>query len=262
MFKRVLTIAGSDSGGGAGIQADLKAFENMGVYGMSVITAVTAQNTQRVLDVYQLPAEFVGKQLDAVIKDIGVDAVKIGMLGNAEVVKIVASKINYYKLENVVLDPVMVATSGDPLLAADAIEVIKDYLMPCARIVTPNRQEASILSGMALSGLESLKKAGQIIYDLGPAGVLIKGGDFEETTVTDLYYDGNDFYQFKAEKIWTSHTHGTGCTLSSVIAACLAQGMTELDATKIAREYVYKKIILAQNNPLGHGSAPISLPSK
>ncbi len=261
MIKKVLTIAGSDSGGGAGIQADLKAFENMGVFGMSVITAVTAQNTRGVTGVYQLPAEFVAKQIDAVISDLGADAVKIGMLGSAQVVKIVAEKINYYRLENVVLDPVIVSTSGDKLLEDEAIRFLKKHLIPCARIITPNRHETEILSGLDLAVEENYREAARIIYGLGPGGVLVKGGDLASRKATDLYYDGEEFHSFSVEKINTTHTHGTGCTLSSVMAACLARGMSPVSAIKTAKQYVYRKIKMAHQNPLGHGNSPISLPA-
>lgn len=260
MFKKALTIAGSDSGGGAGIQADIKAMENLGVFGMSVITAVTAQNTIGVTGVHQLPAEFVGRQIDAVITDLGADAVKIGMLGTSEVVEVVAHKISQYNLNQVVLDPVIVATSGDRLLAEEAIEVIKNKLIPVSFIVTPNRDEAEILSGITLSYEEDFRKAARLIYELGAGGVLVKGGEFEEDLFTDIYYDGREFYRYTAPKIKTSHTHGTGCTMSSVIAACLAKEVISLEAVQTAKDYVYRQIEKAQNFPIGGGSSPISLP--
>lgn len=260
MVERVLTIAGSDSGGGAGIQADLKCFESIGVYGMSAITAVTAQNTQGVKGIHQLPAEFVKLQIDAVMEDIGADAIKIGMLGSTEVVEVVAKRLDHYAVKNIVLDPVIVATSGDLLLEEKAIEIIIQSLFPLCKIVTPNRHEAEVLSGIKINNLESMEEAAQRLFDMGAAGVLIKGGHFESSKAIDIYYNGQEFFEFVKERIETKNTHGTGCTLSSAIAAYLCLGNEPVEAISAAKSYVHERLINAKDTNLGKGHGPICLP--
>lgn len=260
IIKRVLTIAGSDSGGGAGIQADLKAFENIGVYGMSAITAVTAQNTLGVQGIHQLPPEFVAIQIDSVMTDIGADSVKVGMLGSSEVVELVADKLKYYNVAKAVIDPVIVATSGDLLLENEAVQVIRERLIPNAYIVTPNRHEAEILTGVKINNELDLQNSAKTLYNMGAAGVLIKGGHFESAGATDIFYDGREFYRFTRKRVETKNTHGTGCTLSSAIAAYLCFNTEPVKAIENAKEYVYARIKHAKNNIIGKGYGPICLP--
>lgn len=260
IIKRVLTIAGSDSGGGAGIQADLKAFENIGVYGMSAITAITAQNTLGVQGIHQLPPEFVAAQIDSILIDIGVDSVKVGMLGSSKVVEVVAEKLEYYKVAKVVIDPVIVATSGDLLLEREAVQFIRDKLIPKAYIITPNCHEAEILTGMKVYNEPDLQNSAKKLYDMGAAGVLIKGGHFESVAATDIFYDGREYYRFTRERVETKNTHGTGCTLSSALAAYLCFDNDPIKAIEKAKEYVYKRIKHAKNNNIGNGYGPICLP--
>ncbi len=255
---KLLTVAGSDSGGGAGIQADLKAFENMGVYGMSVITAVTAQNTKGVVGVHQLPADFVILQMEAVLKDIGADGIKTGMLGSPEVTELVAEKIRDSKVKNVVVDPVMVATSGDLLMDQSAIQVFKEKMIPCSLIITPNRHEAEVLAGLKINDDTKLKEAAAEIHRMGAAGVLIKGGDAATSDAVDMFFDGREYHFFRRERIDTMHTHGTGCTLSAVLAASLALGKPPLQAIKEAGDYVHNRLIIASKRNIGSGRGPIS----
>ena len=281
MIKRGLTIAGSDSGGGAGIQADLKTFADIGIYGMSTITAVTAQNTVGVQGIHQLPADFVAMQIDSVMSDLGADGIKVGMLGSAEVVATVAERLEFYNLEIVVIDPVIVATSGDLLLEKEAVETIKNKLIPQATIITPNRHEAEVLVGRKIKDKADLHYAARSLSAMGAKGVLIKGGhlDFarKETRgqgcspypsrdldgkVVDVFYDGQKYYEFSKEKIETENTHGTGCTLSSALMAYLCTGMATLTALAAAKDYVHEKIKFAQENSLGKGAGPICLPKK
>lgn len=262
MIRRVLTIAGSDSGGGAGIQADLKTFENIGVYGMSAITAVTAQNTIGVQRIYQLPADFVASQIDSVMSDIGADGTKTGMLGSHEVVEVVAEKLRFYRFKHVVVDPVIIATSGDPLLEEEAIGVIREKLIPCAHIITPNLDEAQVLSGIKIGGDDTLKEIASVLHDMGAAAVLLKGGHSASEEVTDLFYDGKKYTYFRSQRIMTKNTHGTGCTLSSALLAYLCLGMEPLEAVKAAREYVYERLKRAKEGSVGRGYGPISLPGE
>lgn len=260
MIKRALTIAGSDSGGGAGIQADLKAFENNGVFGMSAITAVTIQNTMGVQGIHQLPPATVAAQIDAVITDIGVDSVKVGMLGNAAVTEVVAQRLMTHQVQCVVVDPVMVATSGDLLLERTAILTIKEQLLPRAFIVTPNRYEAEILADMKITDQETVYRAAKVIHGLGARGVLIKGGHMDTDKATDVFYDGEKFYPFTSPRVATKNTHGTGCTLSSAIAAYLCFNPNPTAAIQKAKDYVYQRIKRARDRTLGSGSGPICLP--
>jgi hydroxymethylpyrimidine/phosphomethylpyrimidine kinase len=222
-MKKILTIAGSDSGGGAGIQADLKTITVLGGYGMSVITALTAQNTQGVRGVLEASPEFIKLQMDTVLSDIGADAAKTGMLASSEIVRTVAQGVRDHNIKTLVVDPVMVAASGDPLLAEEAVDSVKTDLLPLAHTVTPNLSEASILCGFNVDSPGTMKKAAQTIHTMGPRHVLIKGGHLEGTAM-DLFYDGIEFTTFESPRIDTVHTHGTGCTLSAALATFLGQG--------------------------------------
>jgi len=255
-MKTALTIAGSDSGGGAGIQADLKTFSALGVYGMSVLTSVTAQNTLGVQGIHDLPPDFVGLQIDSVMQDIGADAVKIGMLSNIQIIKIVSKKIKEYKVKNLVIDPVMVAKGGDRLLKEDAVEALKQDLILLAMIVTPNLIEAEVLSGLKIQNIEDMKEAARKIHKLGAKNVLIKGGHLLSAKAIDFLYNGESFKEFKAERIDTKNTHGTGCTLSSAITAELAKGKKIEEAVDIAKKYI--TLAIKHSLDLGHGRGPLN----
>lgn len=237
-----LTIAGSDSGGGAGIQADLRTFSAFGVYGTSVVTAVTAQNTLGVQEIYPLPSAFVARQIDSVLSDLRPQAVKTGMLANGEIVQMVVAKLRGYRIENLVVDPVMVAKGGKPLLTREARAMVKEELLRLALIVTPNLYEASVLSGVEVKDLDSMRKAARVIHELGASWVLIKGGHLEGDEVTDLLYDGQGFELFRSPRVKSTNTHGTGCTHSAAIAACLAKGFGVREAVSRAKSYVTRAI--------------------
>jgi len=241
---KALTIAGSDSGGGAGIQADLKTFSAFRVFGMSVITAVTAQNSAGVQGVFNLPPEFVGRQIDSVLSDFGADAVKIGMLATAPIIGEVAGRLRAYAGEasgreplRVVLDPVMIAKSGDPLLQPEARAALIKELLPLALLVTPNLHEAEALAGMPVATERDMEEAARRILALGPRNVLVKGGHLRDSA-TDILWNGRDLSRFTAPRLDSANTHGTGCTLSSAIAACLARGDALRDAISEAKAYV------------------------
>jgi len=208
-MKRALTIAGSDSGGGAGIQADLKTFAARGVFGMSVITALTAQNTVGVQGVFEVPPDFVALQIDSIANDLGSDAVKTGMLASAPIITAIASKLREYHLGPLVVDPVMVAKGGDPLLRDDARDTLIRELLPLATLVTPNLHEAQVLCGFEITTLEEMRRAAQTIHRLGPRNVVVKGGHLEHIAA-DVLYDGRDFTEFRVERIDTTNTHGSG----------------------------------------------------
>jgi hydroxymethylpyrimidine kinase/phosphomethylpyrimidine kinase len=252
-MKKILTIAGSDSGGGAGIQADLKAITVLGGYGMSVITALTAQNTLEVRGIHVVPLPFVEAQIDAVLSDIGVDAVKTGMLATADIVELVARKIRQYSVRLAVVDPVMVAKSGDSLLTEEARSSLKQYLIPAAYIITPNLAEASVLSGMEVKTLDQMRGAAAAIYGMGASHVLIKGGHLEGDAV-DLLYDGKRYIDFRGPRIQTPNTHGSGCTYASAIATLLARGMGVADAVAEAKLFMTRAI--RHSLTLGAGRGP------
>ena len=214
---RALTIAGSDSGGGAGIQADLKTFSAFGVYGASVITAVTAQNTVGVRAIHEIPPEIVAAQIDAVLEDIGADAIKTGMLSSAAIVEVVADRLRAHSVASLVVDPVMVAKSGDALLRQDAVRALRESILPLAMVVTPNAPEAAVLSGIEVTDAESAREAARRIHDLGPAMVIVKGGHRDGDNSDDLVYDGRSFEILSGRRVATPHTHGTGCTFSAAI---------------------------------------------
>ena len=258
-YLRTLTIAGSDSGGGAGIQADLKTFAALGCYGMSAITALTAQNTVGVQAIHAVPPAFLQQQIDAVLEDIGVDAVKIGMLHLPEVVRVVASAIQRHGLARVVLDPVMVATSGDRLIAEETVAVLERELFPLATVITPNLDEAALLLGRPLSRREDLLPAAQALQALGAPAVLLKGGHLAGDVVEDLLLarDGT-VTRLTSERIATRNGHGTGCTLSSAIAAHLARGLELADAVRAARAFVLAAIGAGADVVTGHGHGPLN----
>lgn len=253
-IKQVLTIAGSDSGGGAGIQADIKAMSANGVFAMSVITAITAQNTEEVTDVFELPTATVASQLDAVFDDFDVAAVKTGMLSSAAIIDVVVKLLTPQNVVNLVVDPVMISKSGYALLKPDAIEAVKTRLFPLALVVTPNVHEAQQLSGIAITSLADARRAAKIIHSFGCKHVLIKGGHLLNERATDLLYDGRFFNVLKGEFLDTPHTHGTGCTFASALAAHLARGRSVLDAAQAAKSYVTEAI--RHGLAIGHGHGP------
>ncbi len=255
---RALTIAGSDSGGGAGIQADLKTFEALGVFGTSALTAVTAQNTRGVLGVIELPIDFVALQIDAVMQDIGADAVKTGMLASAGIVQVVAERLRHHGVRRLVVDPVMVAKSGDPLLATEARSALIAQLLPLALIVTPNLHEAEVLVGRPVATLDDMREAARQIHHLGPAYVLVKGGHLAQGAESiDVLYDGIDYREYRAPRIDSRNTHGTGCTFASAIAACLAKGETVPEAVAQAKDYLTGAIRAAVGRAIGSGHGPV-----
>lgn len=254
-MKRLLTIAGSDSGGGAGIQADLKTFHAFGCYGMSVLTAITAQNTLGVQGIESLPPEFVVLQLQSVVSDIGVDAAKTGMLSNAAIIHALAKKIRELEIPNLVVDPVMRAKGGDPLLRDDAQAALIEEIVPLAKVITPNLPEAEVLAGMSVQSKEEMRKAAAIIHQRGAEHVLVKGGHRKEDA-TDILFDGQEFTEFFSEHIASRNTHGTGCTYSAAIAANLAQGKTVKEAVAVSKKFITEAIRQSLN--LGGGIGPLN----
>jgi hydroxymethylpyrimidine/phosphomethylpyrimidine kinase len=251
----VMTVAGSDSGAGAGIQADLKTFAALGVYGASAITAITAQNTLGVTAVFELPPEMVAAQIDAIVEDLGAEAVKTGMLASAPIVEVVAERLGRHRLGNLVVDPVMVAKSGHPLLLPEAVDALRRLLLPLATVVTPNLSEAEALVGRPLSTEEELEAAARQIADMGPQAVVIKGGHRPGPEAVDLLYWQGRLQRLVAPRIETSSTHGTGCTFASAIAAYLAQGLEVPEA--VARAKAFLTEALRHAYPLGRGRGPV-----
>lgn len=253
--RKALTIAGSDSGGGAGIQADLKTFQELQVFGMSALTAVTAQNTLGVHGVYPVSVEGVAKQIDAIAEDMGTDALKTGMLFSAEIIKAVSEKIRQYQWEKVVVDPVMIAKGGASLLQQEAVSAMKEYLFPLTYIVTPNIPEAEVLAGISIRTEEDKKEAAWILHRFGIKNVIIKGGhDSDEQDAVDLLFNGTDFIIFKSKRIHTKNTHGTGCTFSAAITAELAKGKTVYEAVKVAKRFI--TLAIEKNLEIGNGHGP------
>ena len=260
-YNRVLTIAGSDSGGGAGIQADIKAISAMGCFAASAITAITVQNTVGVQAVHPVPLDILEGQIDAVLSDIGADAIKIGMLHSAEVVNLVADKIEQFGIRNVVLDPVMVSTSGHRLIEESAIEVIKSRLIPLARVITPNIPEAEILSGCTISSEEDFPQIAKILVKNNKGvSVLLKAGHLSGDNLVDYFFNAEDgsVTTLPAKRVYTKNTHGTGCTLSSAFAAALARGEGLTSAATSAREYIEKAIISGAEYEIGKGHGPVN----
>ena len=257
MKGRVLVVAGSDSGGGAGIQADIKAVTALGGFAMTAITALTAQNTQGVFAIHDVPAEFLARQMDVVLTDIGADCIKIGMLHRPDIIETVCASLDQLAPDvPVVVDPVMVAKGGASLLAEDAMQALKEKMVPRAAILTPNIPEAEALAGRAAPGLEDAEGLARSLLDLGPGAVLLKGGHRDDAEVMDLLLDSAGARRFTSPRIDTVHTHGTGCTLASAIACGIAQGL-ELEAAVIrARDYVIEAIRTAPG--YGHGHGPLN----
>jgi len=254
-MPRILTIAGSDSGGGAGIQADLKTITLLGGYGMSAVTALTAQNTLGVSGIYEVPPEFVAKQLEAVLTDIGVDAAKTGMMGGAGVLRTVCRKLRKFRVPNLVVDPVMVSKNGARLLNPEAEDALRQELLPLATVVTPNIPEAEVLTGKRIRTSREMREAAVRIRKMGARRVLIKGGHLRGPAV-DLLYDGEHFQEFAEERVQTPHTHGTGCTLSAGIAVELGKGKNLREAVAAAKQFLTAAIRMAV--PLGHGRGPVN----
>lgn len=252
-MKNVLTIAGSDSCGGAGIQADIKTFSAHGVYGMSVITAVTAQNTVGVFAVQDVDKEIIREQIKCIYNDIEVSAVKIGMVSKIETIQVIVEELSKYKAKNIVLDPVMISKSGYNLLKSESKEILINKLIPIATIVTPNLLEAEIILGTHINNLDEMINAAKEIYNKGPQNVLIKGGHLE-SDATDVLYDGNEIYLLNGERIEVKNTHGTGCTLSSAIASNLALGYNVKNSVEKAKEYI--TIAIKNSFSIGHGVGP------
>ena len=259
-YSRVLTIAGSDSGGGAGIQADIKTISAMGCFATSAITAITIQNTIGVQAVHPVPLHILAGQIDAVLSDIGADAIKVGMLHSASVVKIVAKKIGEYGIRNVVLDPVMVSTSGHRLIEESAVEVIKERLLPLARVLTPNVPEAEIIVGRSISGKCDFQKVAKELSDRYGVSVLLKAGHLSGDTLTDYFYNAEDDSSvwLPSKRVETKNTHGTGCTLSSAFAAALAKGMDLTTAAQTAKKYIEQAILSGAEYEIGHGHGPVN----
>ena len=258
-YRKVLTIAGSDSGGGAGIQADLKTFSAIGCYGMSVITALTAQNTRGVNGIHAVPPAFAVEQIDAVLSDIGADAIKIGMLYSAELIEAVAAALRRHGAQKIVLDPVMLAQSGDKLLQDEAVESIKAYLMPLAEVVTPNLPETVVLTGQSIRSRQDVESAARAIAVHGSRSILIKGGHGDDNQSSDLLYLAakDRPVWLTAQRIQTRNNHGTGCTLSSAIAAYLARGHEIEPALQKAKVYMNQAIAAGAAYTIGEGHGPV-----
>jgi hydroxymethylpyrimidine/phosphomethylpyrimidine kinase len=252
-MNKVLTIAGSDSGGGSGIQADLKTILSLGGYGMSVVTAVTAQNTLGIQGMVPIAPEFVGLQLESTLGDIGADCVKTGMLVNAEIVRVVAEKIAKYQIEKVVVDPVLASEWGSVLLDEEGRKAVVKELFPVAYLLTPNIPEAEILTGKTITNVSDMKKAAKRLQKMGPKYVLVKGGHLKEMAV-DVLHDGSQHYEFSTERVRTRHTHGTGCTLASAIATRLAQGISLMECIDQGKRYLYRALRFSLS--LGSGIGP------
>ena len=254
-MKTALTIAGSDCSGGAGIQADIKTMTMNGVYAMSAITALTAQNTTGVRAIQESTPEFLKQQIDAVFEDIFPDSVKIGMVSSSELICIIADTLKYHKAKNIVVDPVMVATSGSSLMKTDAVKTLMDELLPIATLVTPNIPEAEVLSGLSIENKEDMQKAAKTIGDSYGCAVLLKGGH-NINDANDLLYSNGEYYWFEGKRIDNPNTHGTGCTLSSAIASNLAKGFTLAESVKRAKGYISGA--LSAMLDIGKGSGPLN----
>ena len=251
-IPKAMTIAGSDSGGGAGVQADLKTFAALGVYGASTLTAITAQNTVAVTAVHDIPTDVITAQIDAVLTDIGADAVKTGMLSSSDIIECVCEALEVHGVQRLVVDPVMIAKSGDALLREDAIGSLRTRLLPLAMVVTPNIPEAEALTETTLVSDAAVRRAAEAIVGMGARSVVVKGGH-REGPATDLFYDGKEFKEFTAPRFDTVNTHGTGCTFASAVAAGLARGMVVTDAVALAKDYVTEGIRHSFSIGQGHG---------
>ncbi|MDR2861102.1 MAG: bifunctional hydroxymethylpyrimidine kinase/phosphomethylpyrimidine kinase [Syntrophobacterales bacterium] len=262
-ITRILTIAGSDSGGGAGIQADLKTITVLGGFGMSAITALTAQNTLGVHGIFDIPPEFVARQIDVVAQDIGIDAAKTGMLAQKDILQVVIDKIREHGITKLVVDPVMVAKGGALLVRGDVMEILKKQLLPLAYVVTPNIPEAEVLTGKTINTKEDMEESARYIHQMGAKHVVIKGGHMDGDAL-DVFFDGRNFHEFYAQRIDTPNTHGTGCTFSAALATGLGQGKDVLEAVSMAKNYITDAIRHSLNLGAGHGPtnhlAPIMKP--
>lgn len=259
-YHRALTIAGSDPSGGAGLQADLKTFSALGCYGMSAVVAVVDENTVGVTGVHPIPVEFVKGQIKSCLDDIGADAVKIGMLHSSELILAVRDTLTDYDIPSgIVLDPVMVATSGDPLLKEDAIATLRDELIPFARVITPNIPEAEILLGHSIESQSELPRAARELSQQGRVSVLLKAGHLHDETLTDIFYNAEDdsLTELSSPRLSTVNTHGTGCTLSSAVASFLARGYGLTDAVRSAKDYISAAIAAGADYTIGHGHGPV-----
>ena len=259
-YPRVLTIAGSDSGGGAGIQADIKAISATGSYASSAVTAITVQNTVGVIEVFPIPSDIVAAQIDAVLSDIGADAVKIGMLHSSDVIVAISSVLSEYNIRNIVLDPVMVSTSGHRLIEESAVETLKEVLIPMATVITPNIPEAEILSGVSVSGRGDLPEMARRLSLDGRLSVLMKAGHLANGSMTDYFYNAveNHIIELDSERIETRNTHGTGCTLSSALASYLAQGLSLDDSVRAAKTYISGAVRSGKDYAVGNGHGPVN----
>jgi hydroxymethylpyrimidine/phosphomethylpyrimidine kinase len=259
IMKNVLTIAGSDPSGGAGIQADLKTFAARGVYGMSVITALTAQNTTGVQGMLALSPDFVALQIDAVMGDIDTAAWKLGMLFNEDIIRVVADRAKQYQMDMIVLDPVMIAKGGDALLQTEACNALVELLLPICYVITPNHHEAEVLTGMKITSVQDARKAAVAIHALGARHVVVKGGHLPEIeNAVDVLYDGQTHMEIRSPRIKTNNTHGTGCTLASAIAAELAKGYEICRALRNAKSYLTTAMIAADHLLVGKGQGPLN----
>lgn len=258
-YNRVLTIAGSDSGGGAGIQADIKAISAMGCFAASAITAVTVQNTLGVEGVHPIPLDILRGQIEAVLSDIGADAVKVGMLHSSEVVELVAEMVDKFEIRNLVLDPVMVATSGHRLIEESAIQTLREVLIPRARVITPNIPEAEILAGITITSSAQFPEVARTLSMGGRVSVLLKAGHLTDECVEDLFYNAEEdtFTRLPSERVSTPNTHGTGCTLSSALAAAIARGEGLTEAARSAKDYIAAAIRSGADYQIGHGHGPV-----
>lgn len=258
-YKRVLTIAGSDSGGGAGIQADLKTISACGCYGMSAITAITVQNTVGVSNVHAVPVDITSEQINVVLEDIGADAIKIGMLHSSEVIMAVKQCLEHYAIRNIVLDPVMVSTSGHKLLQDEAIETLIHQLIPMARVITPNIPEAEILLGKKISSQHELPALARELSINGTVSVLLKAGHLVDEELIDIFYnaESDQIIELKSKRLHTPNTHGTGCTLSSAVASFLARGCELNEAVARAKDYINNAIIAGADYTIGKGHGPV-----
>jgi len=254
-MKVAMTVAGSDSGGGAGIQADLKTFAALKVYGASAITALTAQNTRGVEGIHLVPPSFVAEQMEAVLKDMRVEALKTGMLANGEIIQSVAETCRKWEISRLVVDPVMVAKSGDMLLEEEAVDRLREELLPRALVITPNLNEAGVITAETVDTLDKMKKAAQQINRLGTPYVVVKGGHLQEEEALDVIYDGNEFIFSRMPRVDTPNTHGTGCTYAAAITAGLARGREVAAAVQEAHHYVNRALRYSKNP--GKGAGPL-----
>ncbi len=258
-YPIVLAISGTDPSGGAGQQADIKAISATGGYAACAITAVVVQNTLGVTDILPVPEKIIAEQIDAVFEDIGADAVKIGMLNSSDVIRTVRDRLKHYKAGNIVLDPVMVATSGDRLIEESAVKSLMEDLVPMARVITPNIPEAEILSGQKINSQEDLPAVAKALSCGGRVSVMMKAGHLSDETLVDIFYNAEEdrYIELKSRRVHTPNTHGTGCTLSSALASYLAQGMALDDAARAAKDYIAKAIESGSEYQIGHGHGPV-----